>query len=168
MLEESWRELETSWRRVGELEEIEWRDSWESYCKESVWSCFRSHTGYDMSGAAKPPPHTCRPNIVCSKSSRGTGMPARPLSAPLSQWQPLSFQKLQQNRKETEQKKKGAVITKTAKKMPSALKNRRGVSKHADSMNQTHSSKTGNLISFQFFGAWCRWRHGCHTYTSAH
>ena len=24
---ESWRELERSWRRVGELEEIEWRDS---------------------------------------------------------------------------------------------------------------------------------------------
>ena len=57
VLEESWRELERSWRRVGELEEIEWRDSWESYCEESVWSCFGSHTGYDLSGADKPPPH---------------------------------------------------------------------------------------------------------------
>ena len=56
---ESWRELdreelEESWR-VGR----DWMErQLESYCEELAWSCFGSHTGYDLSGADKTPaPH---------------------------------------------------------------------------------------------------------------
>ena len=47
------RELEESWR-IGR----DWmKRELESYCEELAWSCFGSHTGYDLSGADKPPPH---------------------------------------------------------------------------------------------------------------
>ena len=68
---ESWRELEFegSWRRVtvsgwrsvngGWMESKLRRNISDSRrrLRELAWSCFGSHTGYDLLGADKPPPH---------------------------------------------------------------------------------------------------------------
>ena len=64
--------LRIFWRVSWEwLEESEWRVSWEEIYwtvggdyRELAWSCFRSHTGYDLLGADKPLPH------IANKSSR--------------------------------------------------------------------------------------------------
>ena len=59
-----WEELEESysgWRSVngGWMESKLWRNISDSRrrLRELAWCCFGSHTGYDLLGADKPPPH---------------------------------------------------------------------------------------------------------------
>ena len=78
------RELEESWR-VGR----DWMErQLESYCEELAWSCFGSHTGYDLSGAAKPPPHNCM-LLECTSRLEGIGERFDPKAPVIDFWTAL-------------------------------------------------------------------------------